>query len=50
MSKLPRNFLTRYNRLIGVAHLSEHKLIMWSNYTYAVLDITVDLPTEVQIV
>jgi hypothetical protein len=50
MNKLPKNFLTRYNRLIGVKHLNDNKLIMWSNYTYAVLDLTIDLPAEVQIV
>jgi hypothetical protein len=50
MNKLPKNFLSRYNRLVGVSHLTENKLIMWSNYTYAILDLTIDLPAEVQIV
>lgn len=44
LTKLPKNFLSRYNRIIGVVQLSTHKYILWTNYTYAVLDLQLDLP------
>lgn len=47
LSKLPQNWLTRYNRILGIVQLSTHKFVLWTNYTYAVLDLQLDLPTEV---
>lgn len=29
--------------------LSTHKYLLWTNYTYSVLDLQLDMPTEVQI-
>lgn len=49
MNKLPANYLRRYNRVIGVVQLSSTKFILWTNYTYAVLDLKLDLPAESQI-
>lgn len=46
-AKLPANFLNRYNRMVGVDQLSSSKYILWSHYTYTVLDITVEIPHEV---
>ena len=39
LSKLPQNWLTRYNRILGIVQLSTHKFVLWTNYTYAVLDL-----------
>lgn len=50
LSKIPKNFLTRYNRTVGVSQLSDRKYLLWSNYTYSVLDLAVEMPAEVQIV
>ena len=44
LNKLPKNFLSRYNRIIGVVQLSTSKYILWTNYTYAVLDLQLELP------
>lgn len=49
LTKLPQSFLRRYNRILGLVQLSTHKYILWTNYTYAVLDLQLELPTEVQI-
>jgi hypothetical protein len=49
MNKLPANYLRRYNRVIGVVQLSSTKFILWTNYTYAVLDLKLELPAESQI-
>ena len=34
----PSNFLNRYNRLIGCCSLSSQNFILYSNYTYTILD------------
>ena len=34
----PKNFLNRYNRLVGCCSLSTSKFILYSNYTYTILD------------
>ena len=39
----PENFLSRYNRLIGVTALSATKFLFYSNYTYTILDLTQSL-------
>ena len=46
---MPRNFLSRYQRLVGVTALSETKFLFYSNYTYTVLDITLPVKDEVKI-
>lgn len=39
----PANFLNRYNRLIGVTALSADKFLFYSNYTYTILDVSLNL-------
>jgi hypothetical protein len=43
-SLIPSNFKSRYNRLIGVTALNENKFLFYSNYTFTILDLTIDLP------
>lgn len=40
----PNNFMTRFNRIVGITALSEQKFILYSNYTYIVFDLAIDLP------
>jgi len=40
----PQNFLKRYNRLIGATALSETKFLLYSNYTYTILDLLKPMP------
>lgn len=49
LQKIPKNFLRRYNRLVGITQLDLNKFVLWTNYTYSVLDLEVELPDEVQI-
>ena len=44
ISKFPRNFLQRYNRFIGVCKVSESKFLLYTNYTYSVLDLNEVMP------
>ena len=39
-NSFPDNFLSRYNRLIGVTALSATKFVFHSNYTYTILDLS----------
>ena len=49
--RLPQNFLNRFNRIIGITAINESKFILYTNYTYIVLDLTQDAPRhEVSIV
>lgn len=43
---LPRNFLSRYNRFVGVTQVNEYKYILYTNYTYCVLDINAKVPQD----
>jgi hypothetical protein len=36
----PSNFLNRYNRMVGCCALSAHKFILYTHYTYTILDIS----------
>lgn len=49
-TRFPSNFLSRYNRLLGATSLSESKFLMYSNYTYTILDINQGLPSEALII
>ena len=44
--RFPNNFLTRFNRLLGVTTLSETRFLFYSNYTYTILDLAQDLPAD----
>lgn len=46
MSAFPQNFLNRYNRIVGITALSQQKFILYTNYTYIVLDLQQDVPTD----
>lgn len=35
--------------MVGIVQLSTHKYLLWTNYTYSVLDLQLDMPQEVQI-
>ena len=49
-TKLPSNFLNRYNRIIGAEILTDSKFLLYSNYTYCVLDVNQTMPDLVEIV
>jgi len=38
-ANFPANFLNRYNRLIGCCALSTTKFLLYSNYTYTIMNI-----------
>ncbi|CDW74499.1 u3 small nucleolar rnaassociated protein [Stylonychia lemnae] len=48
--KFPQNYLTRFNRTVGIAQVSSSQYIIYTNYTYSVLDINKGLPEEVEII
>ncbi|MFO0117555.1 MAG: hypothetical protein ACK521_08045 [bacterium] len=50
VDRLPSNFLNRYNRIIGCVGVSESKFVLYTNYTYCVLDLNLPVPAEVEIV
>lgn len=51
MDKFPQNFLNRFNRFVGITAVSTTKYILYTNYTYIVLDLTQDVPSgEVSII
>jgi hypothetical protein len=50
MHRMPVNFLKRYNRIVGITQLGLNKFALWTNYTYSVLDLEVEIPEEVQVV
>ena len=45
-TKLPRNFLTRYNRFYGIQQLSESKYVLYTHYTFSVLDLNQEIPEQ----
>ena len=47
--RLPANFLNRYNRIVGITQITPGKYILYTHYTYIVLDLTQDVPHEVEI-
>lgn len=50
-NRFPANWLNRYNRLVGINQLTQNKFLVWSHYTYAVLDMNLPLPeNEVMII
>ena len=42
-SKFPKNFLNRYNRIFGMTQITSAKYILYTNYTYIILDLNQDL-------
>jgi hypothetical protein len=47
--RLPANFLNRYNRIVGITQVTPGKYILYTHYTYIVLDLSQDVPHEVEI-
>mmetsp|Transcript_4020 Transcript_4020/g.6030 ORF Transcript_4020/g.6030 Transcript_4020/m.6030 type:complete len:273 (-) Transcript_4020:224-1042(-) len=44
--RIPKNFLRRYNRFTGALSLSKDKFLIYTNYTYFILDTGSDLPED----
>ena len=49
-SKLPRNFLSRYNKFTGAIQVSDQKYLLYTSYTFCVLDLTAAVPEIVEMV
>lgn len=43
-SKFPANFLNRYNRFTGAVQVSTNKYILYTNYTYTVVNLDLPVP------
>lgn len=50
IDRMPANFLNRYNRMVGCVSVSDSKFVLYTNYTYCVLDLNAPVPIEVEIV
>lgn len=50
IDSLPRNFLSRYNKFAGVAQLTDSKYLLYTSYTFCVLDLTAQVPQAVETV
>ena len=40
LDKIPANFLNRYNRIVGITEINSNKYILYTHYTYSILDLT----------
>ena len=47
---MPQNFLNRYNKFAGVIQLNEQKYLLYTSYTFCVLDLTQQVPEVVDMV
>lgn len=50
IDRMPENFLDRYNRIIGLTILNETKTLVFTNYTFCVLDLAASVPKEVDLI
>ncbi len=50
LNAMPKNFLNRYNKFVGAIQLNEHKYILYTSYTFCVLDLTAMVPEAVEMV
>ena len=48
--RLPSNFLNRYNKFAGAQQLSDQKYLLYTNYTFCLLDLTALVPDSVGMV
>ena len=39
LARMPQNFLNRYNKFAGVIQLSDQKYLLYTSYTFCVLDL-----------
>lgn len=46
LDKFPQNFLNRFNRIVGITPINATKFILYTNYTYIILDLTQDVPSD----
>lgn len=46
---MPENYSNRFNRISGIVKINEAKYILYTNYTYIVLDLAQDLPIDHQV-
>lgn len=44
IDKFPKNFLNRFNRIIGLTQINEDKFIAYTNYTYITLNLKERIP------
>jgi hypothetical protein len=47
---MPANYAKRYNRISGIVKIAAEKYILYTNYTYVVLDLSQDVPKESDII
>ena len=47
---MPSNFANRFNRISGIVQVGQNKYILYTNYTYIVLDLSKDVPKEIDII
>ena len=43
---LPKNWLSRYNRITGLKNLSDTKFLLFTNYSFSILDLDQPIPQE----
>ena len=48
LNRLPRNFLNRYNKFAGALQVSEQKFLLYTSYTFCVLDLAAVIPEAVE--
>lgn len=44
LTRMPKNFLSRYNKFAGAIQISEDKYLLYTSYTFCTLDLTQELP------
>ena len=47
---MPKNFLSRYNKFAGVIQLNDDKYILYTSYTFCVLELSAMMPEAVEMV
>jgi len=49
-NQLPRNFLNRYNKFAGAIQITDQKYLLYTSYTFCVLDLEATVPEAVEMV
>jgi len=47
-NSLPRNFLNRYNKFAGALQITDSKYLLYTSYTFCVLDLNSQVPNSVE--
>ena len=50
LNAMPKNFLSRYNKFAGVIQLNDDKYILYTSYTFCVLELSAMMPEAVEMV